>query len=162
MTLEETAYLAEIVGVIVVMVTLIYLSIQVRQGAELLRSESRQAQVNNDQNGVFKFVDFPELGRLYAQKAPPTLEEKVRLQFWMIGQMRAREHEWLQFRSGAMDEDTWLSYREVIYFILGTERARALWAMCSGYFNPDFAAMVAEMMQDVPTIDFWEKLETVA
>lgn len=159
--LEQLAYLAEIIGVIVVTVTLIYLSIQVRQGSDLLRSEARQAQVNNDQTGVFKFVEHPELGRLFSQKETPSFDEKTKLLFWIIGQMRAREHEWLQHRSGAMDEETWLSYREVIYFLLGTERARDLWELCSGYFNPDYAATVAKMLEDFPTIDFWEKLEAI-
>lgn len=161
MTLEQYAYLAEIIGVIVVVVTLIYLSVQVRQGAELLRSESRQAQVANDQNGVYKIVEHPELGRLFSQQETPSFEEKTKLQFWIIGQMRAREHEWLQHRSGAMDEETWLSYRDVIYFLLGTERARALWDMCSPFFNPDYAEMVGKMIKEVPCIDFWEKLEAV-
>jgi hypothetical protein len=161
MTLEQYAQLAEIIGVIVVVVTLIYLAVQVRQGAELLRSESRQAQVANDQSGVYRFVEHPELGRLFSQVETPIFEEKVKLQFWIIGQMRAREHEWLQHRSGAMDEETWMSYHDVIYFLLGTERARALWEMCSPFFNPDFAEMVGEMMKDVPHIDFWEKLEAV-
>ncbi len=38
MALEQYAYLAEIIGVIVVVTTLIYLSVQVRQGSALLRS----------------------------------------------------------------------------------------------------------------------------
>lgn len=161
MTLEQYAYLAEIIGVFVIVVTLVYLSIQIRQGADLLRSESRQAQVANDQNGVYRFIQHPELGRLFSQKEPPNFYEKIKLQFWIVGQMRAREHEWLQNRSGAMDEETWLSYRDVIYFLLGTERARALWDMCSAYFNPDYAEMDGRMMKDAPYIDFWEKLEAV-
>jgi len=76
MTLEQGAYLADIIGVIVIVVTLIYLSVQVRQGAELLRSESRQAQVTNDQDGVYKFVDHPELGRLFSQQETPSFAEK--------------------------------------------------------------------------------------
>ena len=106
MTIEQFAYLAEIVGVIVIVVTLIYLSMQVRQGAQLLRSESRQAQVSNDQNGVYKFVEHPELGNLFSQTETPSFAEKTKLLFWIIGQMRAREHEWLQYRSGALDEET--------------------------------------------------------
>ncbi len=35
MTFEQYAYLAEIIGVIIVVVTLLYLSKQVRQGANL-------------------------------------------------------------------------------------------------------------------------------
>ena len=161
MTLEQGAYLAEIIGVIVVVVTLIYLSVQVRQGTELLRSESRQAQVTNDQDGVYKFVEHPELGRLFFQVETPSITEKTKLNFWLIGQMRAREHEWLQYRSGALDEDTWLSYRDVIYFLLGTKRARELWKLCSPFFNRDYVEMVGIMMEGVPEIDYWEKLEAI-
>ena len=162
MTLEQGAYLAEIIGVIVVVVTLIYLSVQVRQGTELLRSESRQAQVTNDQDGVYKFVEHPELGRLFSQVESPSFTEKTKLNFWLIGQMRAREHEWLQYRSGALDEETWLSYRDVIYFLLGTRRARELWNLCSPFFNSDYVEMVGTMMEGVPEIDYWEKLEAIS
>lgn len=161
MTLEQISYLAEIIGVIVVVVTLIYLTIQVRQGADLLRSESRQAQVTNDQSGVFQFIEHPELGRFFSQVETPDFSEKTQLLFWIISQMRAREHEWLQYRSGALDEETWLSYRNVIYFVLGTERARALWSLCSPYFSSDYVEMVGKMVEQTPHIDFWEKLEEV-
>lgn len=161
MNLEQLANLAEIIGTVAVVITLIYLAVQVRQGAQILWSESRQAQVAYDQGGVYKFVEYPELGRLFSQAETPTAEEKTRLLFWMIGQMRAREHEWLQYRAGALDEETWISYRDVIYFLLGTKRAKALWNLCGPYFNPDFVAMVATMTEGVPEIDFWERLERV-
>ncbi len=161
MTLENFAYIAQIVGVFSVAVTLIYLTIQVRQGAHQLRSESRQAQLTNDQTGVYKFVAHPELGRIFAQQETPTYEEKTMLIFWIIGQMRAREHEWLQYKLGALDRETWESYRGVIYFVLGTPRGRALWALCSGYFNADFVKVVAQMIAPTPPIDFWDKLDKV-
>ena len=161
MTLEQYAYLAEIIGVVVVVVTLIYLAVQVRQGAELLRSESRQAQITNDLNGVYKIVDQPEIARTFCRDDTPSFAEKTRLQFWIVGQMRAREHEWLQYRSGALDEDTWSRYRGVIFFLLGTTRAREHWNLCSPFFNAEFVAMVRDMMEGVPNIDFWEKLEAI-
>ena len=110
MTLEELSYLAQIGGVLAVVITLVCLSVQVRQGTELLRSESRQAQFANDQNGVYMLVNHPELGRSFSQKDTPDFIAKTRLQFWLVGQMRAREHEWLQFQSGALDESTWLRW----------------------------------------------------
>ena len=161
MNLEQITHIAEIIGQIAVIVTLVYLAAQVRQGAQILWSESRQAQVAYDQGGVYKFVEYPELGRLFSQDEKPSFAEKTRLLFWMIGQMRAREHEWLQYRSGALDEETWISYRDVIYFLLGTKRAKKLWGLCSPYFNPDFVEMVAKMIEGVPEIDFWEKLERI-
>ncbi len=162
MSLEQLANIAEIVGNLMVVITLIYLSLQMRQGAEILKSESRQAQLTTDQSGVYLFVEHPELAEIFRQKNTPDFLEKTRLMFWIIAQMRAREHEWLQFKSGALDEETWLSYRDVIYFVLGTQRTRALWALCSSYFNAGFVAMVQEMIDQLPETDFWQKLEAIS
>ncbi len=161
MTLEQIAYIAQIAGVVVVAATLIFLALQVRQGNSLLRSESRQTQLSNDQTGVYKFVEFPEIGRILSQVETPSFEEKTKVIFWMIGQMRAREYEWLQYRSGAMDKESWETYRGVIYFVLGTERARDLWGLTSGYFNAGFTEMVAEMVCNMPPIDYWDKLQAI-
>lgn len=161
MSLEDISYITQIIGLFVVVITLIYLAVQVRQGKDLLVSESRQGQVANDQTGVYKFVEFPELGRIFSQKETPNFEEKTKLLFWMIGQMRAREHEWLQYKNGALDEETWIAYRGVIYFVLGTNRARELWKLCSPYFNQEYIKMVDDMIKDIPETDFWVKLEKI-
>lgn len=161
MTLEQLAQFAQIIGTFVIVVTLIYMSIQVRQGTQMLRSEARQAIAATDQNEIYKFVDFPELGRLFSQTEQPGFEEKTRLLFWIIGAMRNREHAWLQYRAGASDEETWMSYRGVIYFLLGTERGLALWELCRPFFNSDFVNMVGEMMADAPPLLLWDKLEEV-
>ena len=161
MTLEQAALVAQIVGVVVVAATLIYLAMQVHQGAQQMRSEGRQAQLTYDQTGVYKFVDFPELGRIFSQTETPSFEEKTKLFFWMIGQMRAREYEWLQYRNGAITKESWETYCGVIYFVLGTERGRALWEVCSDYFNPEFVEMVSGMMKDVPPIDLWDRLQAI-
>ena len=58
MTVENWAYLAQIVGVVFVTITLIYIAMQVRQGAPLLRSESRQASLSTNQGGVYKLIEF--------------------------------------------------------------------------------------------------------
>lgn len=161
MTLDQIAQIAQIVGVVIVAITLIYLTIQIKQGAAQLRSETRQTQLENDQTGVYKFVEYPELGRIFSQEETPTFSEKTQLFFWMIGQMRAREYEWLQYKSGVMDQSSWETYRDVIYFVLGTDRARALWGICEVYFNPEFAKMVENMLANVDTTDLWDRLADI-
>ena len=162
MSLEQVTNVAEILGNFVVVVTLIYLAIQVRQGSAILRSDSRQSQVSTDQNGVYLFVQYPELASYFSQAETPSFEQKAKLSFWIIAQMRAREHEWLQYKSDALDEETWLSYRNVIYFILGTERTQALWEICSQYFNSEFVDMVEQMMDnETDSNEFWSQLESI-
>lgn len=162
MNLADFAVISQIAGTVIVAITLIVLTLEVRQGAEQLRSGSRQTQLENDQTGVYKFVEFPQLGKLFTQKQKPTLEEKTRLMFWIIGQMRAREYEWIQHRNGAMTRESFEAYRGVIFFILGTPRGRDLWGLCRGYFHPGFVAEVDAMVQDGHAIDFWDKLEKIA
>ena len=161
MTLEEWSYVSQIIGVMLVVITLIYLALQVRQGAQLLLSEARQVSLATDQGGVYKFIDFPGLGRSMSSAEALSFEEKTQLMFWIISQMRAREHEWLQYEAGALDGDAWLSYRDVILFVLGTPRNRELWALCSDYFNTGFVKMVEEMTAELAPTDFWLRLESI-
>ena len=161
MTLSDLATYSQIAGTFIVAITLIILTIEVRQSAEQLRSSSRQTQLENDQAGVYKFVEFPELGRLFSQKAKPTFDEKTKLMFWMIGQMRAREYEWIQFKNRAMSRESFETYRGVIFFILGTARGREMWELCKGYYNPGFVADAEALVAGAPPIDFWDRLDKV-
>ena len=78
--------------------------------------------------------------------------------------MRAREHEWLQHEAGHLDETTWLTYRGVIFFTLGTERARRMWDLSSPAFNPAFVEMVNTFISDNPNLvlDFWRELDALS
>jgi hypothetical protein len=160
--LEQLVQIAELIGLVVITCTLIFIALQVKQGADTMRSEARQTQTNLDLALVSRLVEFPEIGRVFSQNETPTFEEKTQLMFWMIGQLRTREHEWLQLKSGALDQETWESYRGVIFFVLGTPRSRELWNLTKTYFNPDFVKMVDDMMQDVPPIDYWDSLREIA
>lgn len=160
--LEQLVQIAELIGVVVICCTLVFIAIQVKQGADTMRSEARQAQISLDLSLVSKLVDFPEIGRAFSQSETPSFEEKTQLMFWMIGQLRTREHEWLQHKTGALDRETWESYKGVIFFVLGTPRSREFWTVTKSYFNPDFVNMVDEMMQGVPPIDYWEELQKIS
>lgn len=161
MTLDQIAQIFQILGVLVVAGTLIYLSIQVQQGSDLLRSEARQAQVTFDQTNILQFIEYPELARLMSSEETPSFEEKTRLFFWIILTMRTREHEWMQYQSGNLDEETWLGYRAVIGFALCTERNRNLWAVCSPNFHSDFVAMVTKYVKENPPFNLWPLIEEV-
>ena len=159
--LEQMVQIAEIIGLIVIMISLVFIAVQVKQSTDAMRSEARQTQTNLDLSLVTRLVEYPEIGRIFSQSEVPSFEEKIQLSFWMVGQMRTREHEWLQYKSGALDEETWESYRGVIYFVLGTPRAREMWNLMKVYFNEEFVSMVQDMMIDVPAIDYWDKLQEI-
>ena len=114
MTLEQGANLAEIFGVIVVVVTLIYLSVQVRQGTELLRSESRQALVTNDLASLSANFNNADVFAKYVSGEELSAEDQLRLSFMFTLDLRNREFEYFQYANGLLDEQAWLAYRHVV------------------------------------------------
>lgn len=82
--------------------------------------------------------------------------------FWIVASMRAPENEWFQYRQGALDATTWASYRQVIPFTLGTQRARAIWNLCQVFFDSEFVDIVNEMIKSEPDMTgFWQAFAAV-
>ncbi len=158
MTLEQYAYLSQIIGVVVVVATLIYLSVQVRQGARLLRSESRQALMNNDRDVLLAYLDNTELFGKMAGEEKLSHAEQWRFSVLWIINMRNREHEWFQYQDGVLDEKTWRAYRDIIRVTLGSPRRREWWdAWKNNGFDSDFVQMVDEFIGDPPSIDIMDQ-----
>ena len=57
MILEQLAYLAEIIGVAVIIISLMYVARQLHQNNELLKSQSRQSLLTNDKLSIQRLID---------------------------------------------------------------------------------------------------------
>ena len=143
MTLEQYAYIAEIVGVIIIVITLIYLAVQVRQGSDALMATSRQATLDADLAFLSKVIDYPELGENRGLVGE-TIEE-VRISAYLVFYLRIREFAWFQYRSGILDENTWRSYVAPTVLVFSTPEARALLSDYRG--DPEFIAYLQELLQ---------------
>ena len=65
MSADQIAIWVEIFASVAVLITLVFLNVQIRQTNALMRSESRQAQVVIDQEHISKFIEHPELAAAY-------------------------------------------------------------------------------------------------
>ena len=163
MTLEQGAYLADIFGVIVVVVTLIYLSMQVRQGTELLRSESRQALVTNDVTSLASNFQNADVFAKYVAGEAMSAEDQLRLSFMFALDLRNREFEYFQYNHGLLDEQTWLAYRHVIAINHSTGRGRVWWDKIGREIvDPAFAKLVDELLVDAKPDDTYKRMATWA
>ena len=161
MPASEIAIWVEVIASIAVLITLVFLSVQVKQTNSLMRSEARQAQTVIDQAHISKFIDHPDLAAAFASKEHLDHDDKTRLWFWVVLSLRAREHEWFQFQHGALDSASWESYKRVIPFTLGTNRTRRYWSITRRFFDPGFVELVDEMLKDQPETDFWDAYSAV-
>jgi len=151
----DIAVWVEVIASVAVLVTLVFLSVQIKQANTLMRSEARMAQTVIDQEHIGKFIEHPDLAAAYASEDHLDHDAKARLWFWVVMSLRAREHEWFQFKHGALDSESWDSYKRVIPFTLGTNRTRRYWSVTRRFFDPGFVELVDKMIKDQPETGFW-------
>ena len=161
MNLENLAYLAQIVGVVLVVASLVYVARQLQQNTEMLRSNSRQALLRNDQAGMDITMQNVELFEKLTKPERLSFQDQWRFSLLWIVDMRNREHEYLQYKAGVLDRETWDSYRQILRFSLGFERGRKWWrSVARDTFAPEFVKMVDEFVADIPKVDYIEALGT--
>ena len=144
MTLEQLAYLAEIVGVIVIVATLVYLAIQTRQNTHALRSASRQATMETDIALLMKIADEPQISiNLRADSESDLTEaDAAQVEAFVISLLRCREYAWFQYQEGVLDKDTWTSYASTLVRIVSAGPARNIWDRFKLELNPEFVSHV--------------------
>jgi hypothetical protein len=143
MALEQYAYLAEIIGVILVIASLVYVARQLRQNTAAILAQSRQAMLSASQSELFALLDHPGIHISAIKHETLTAEEQMRLGAWLMGVMRARQFAWLQYRNGVIDESQWETEEAVIRAILDTSRARDWWFRLGRVsFGDEFADFV--------------------
>src|SRR4030095_16332749 len=159
MTFMDAAQLlgsmGDFVGAILIAVTLIYLSVQVRQNTRALQTQSRQAALSCSQVELVAAVDHPDIHLAMLRGVNGlSSEENVKVYFWLTLVMRSREFAWLQFRDGIIDEVQWRQESLVIQAVLGRGVSR-LWWESGGrqVFPAEFVAFVDDLLRDAPGID---------
>jgi hypothetical protein len=139
--------IAQIIGVIVVVITLIYLAAQVRQGNLLARTQARQRMVEQADRELYVQMSDPSITYANVKDGPLSEEEQAKLGLFFVSFMRQREWEWFQFRDGVIDEDVYRAYHDVIAVHLGTPRGRKWWKNIGTFaFDPAFVTEVDDFL----------------
>lgn len=147
MNWEAISGVTQILGVIVVAVTLLYLAAQVRQGNVLAKSQARQVMIEQSQSELFAQMTDPSITYANVKDGQLTEDEQARLSLFLISFLRQREWEWFQHQDGVIDEAVYKAYHEVIPIHLGTPRGRKWWKVLGHYaFNPGFVAEVDALL----------------
>jgi hypothetical protein len=159
--LEQIANIADIIGVMLIVASLVYVARQVQQNTELLKSQSRQALLTNDKAAIQTAINERDLFEMLARPEPLSFQDQFRFTMLMIMSLRDREYEFFQYRAGAVDEAAWLSYREVTRLMLDSERRRKWWnTIGNNFFDPEFVAMVEKIISDSPLDDSFTRFGT--
>jgi hypothetical protein len=147
----------ETVGVVAIVVSLIFLAVEMRQNTNALLGESRQAVLSASIQELNLVFDNPDLTLAVIAPGPLSAEEQIRLDAWYAMVMRAREFGWLQYRAGAIDRAQWDTEVNVLHVIFDASRARDWWGALGRYYvSEEFAEFVnGELERVPPTNEIW-------
>jgi hypothetical protein len=144
---EAVGAIAQLLGDLVVGVTLVYLAAQVRHGNRVARSQVRQRMVEQAERELYAQMADPAVTFANVKGGVLSEEEQARLALFLVAFMRQREWEWFQLRDGAIGEDVYKAYQQVIAIHLGTPRGRKWWKVLGRFaFNSEFVAEVDELL----------------
>lgn len=143
MTTNDLATWGQILSSIAVLITLIYLAVEVKQNTEALHAQTRQSLLAGGHAELFEMVEHPELILNFIKPETLDAEDYVRLHSFLAAIMRGREFAWLQYRKGIIDEDQWQTELAVMNTTLTTKRPRLWWdKLGRKMFNPRFVEFV--------------------
>ena len=159
MTLMDTAQLlgnlGDFIGAIAIVITLIYLVLQLRQNTHALHAQSRQGILAASQAEVLTMIENPDLIRILLKTDPLSPEEAIKYSFWLSAIFRTREFAWLQYRDGVIDEPQWGTERLVLQRVLRRPLNRAWWVSVGRQlFVDEFVAFVDDLIRDLPASDY--------
>ena len=152
MNWTKASAIAEITSSIAILVTLIYLAVEIGQNATATNAEIRQSMLDSDQQFLELIVADPELNLMWYKKKL-NKEERVRLSYFLITHVRMRENNWFQHQSGILDDATWYAYRGSLLAVLTGPQPRVWWNNfgVERLFDARFIDEVNDLIKNQPT-----------
>ena len=163
MSNQKSRLIVEVVGIIVVVVSLLIVVFELRQNTDALRGATLDAIT---ERGQFELQWSSDIAPIVVKaiQDPSQLDtvEAYRLGEWLTAAMNARQNEVIQSQLGLLDERTWAAMEHVIQAVLGYEWSREWWSIYrGGFFNQEFVMRVDELIEE-STFDYRELLEQLS
>ena len=150
----KASAIAEILSSIAILVTLVYLAIEIRQNAQATRADTRQAILAADQEFLHILLQDPKLV-ISRHQQELNDEERVRLSIQLVTMLRMREMNWIQHQNGTIDDTTWQAYLGSLVAVLSAPQSRVWWENygVERIFDPRFVSLVDDLLMDKAVFD---------
>lgn len=144
--------LSDLVGALAVVVSLVYLAVQVRQNTRALRAETAREVVASIRAVNTTVASDPELFRIFSTMTenPDQLsaEERGRATHLIFNHFRAIEDAFQQYMKGNLDEDIWAGWDRTFYDYINSPGWRGYWERRRDLFSSAFVRYVDGLTGD--------------
>jgi hypothetical protein len=156
MSLLDLASIGSFVSGLAVLISLVYLNLQIRQSARNQRSLFLQGQAQRSMDFSIRMADpayAPVWDKTLDCEGELTLTEYRQVRNLVIALARMTEEAYFQYREGLISQAVFEgiagSLRPMFYF----PRPRVFWRTTKIMFDPGFARIVDKMVEETPLSD---------
>ena len=147
MSIEFLGNIGDFIGGIGVIVTLIYLALQIRQNTVATRADSYQAVVSSASDWSRELSLNAEICEILQRGAEDynalDVVERLRFNLAMSSYFRNMENLHLKFRAGAVDASVWSGWASRTRAFMLPPGTQAWWALNATAYSSDFRAFIA-------------------
>jgi len=161
MNWDAIGAIAELLGAIGVIASLVYLATQIRQSREQMGANTRAVRAST-QHDIFENLNDISMRPLddpanyeavrVGMGNPEQLREadRLRFQFWAGGLLLGYENAYYQYRSGLLDEDRWHFYRDQLASLFQNVAPgfTQWWRTSRVPWTPEFVALMEEILAE--------------
>ena len=155
MSIQELGSIGEFVAAIVVVVTLIFLTLQTKQNTRAVKSSSALSGMQFWTDYVTPMAHDREVADLYARGMQSFSalrpEERIRFDFLALALSKAAETFFRLNQDGSLDPSEWQSWERTMVDVFGRPGLRQWWPERKQRFSDDFQGWIESMpIAEVP------------
>ncbi len=148
MEIQDLGSIGEFVSSVVVVITLIFLTVQLRQNTRAIRSTSFQ-DTNQDQirltQDAWRFFDLLKSAAGEPLQGP----DRSKAVEFFYNAFRSYETAWYQYRTGNLESIAFEGHRRWMIWGLGNPAGDTLWDEMKPLFHPEFCTFVDELRAEL-------------
>jgi hypothetical protein len=149
-SLQEIASLAEIAGAVAVVISLIYVGLQVRQNTAAIQSATAQAVHDNYAAWYINLSNDPALNDLVIKGlqnySALDSTEKARFIDTFMAFSSYSQNAFYQWKQGSLSPQLWLGWESLIMNLVGTPGGKEFWRERGYTFGSEYRDYVANVI----------------
>jgi hypothetical protein len=149
---EAVGTIAEIIGAVGVIASLLYLAVQIRQSTKVSRAETRKDLYLASRDAILQIASNDELAKIWTDIRNFESEDIARRYAFYQSFFRLYELQYHLAEQDLLDNDIAQSYTLIIRMFARTEFFAEYWSKARGEFNEKFVHYV-EQQVDIVTAD---------
>jgi len=153
LTLSDWASIAEVIGAIAVVFSLLYVGMQVKANTDEIRASNRQNFVNRSAQATSNVATNPELAAAFAKvDAGTTLTptDLMQYQFFVRGLLYDIQEAFLLHREGRLDDEYWETRAAIVLAYMAQMQARDVYQRdrALGVLHADYVSWLDQAIAD--------------